>query len=79
MTLINFPIFLFNLFMNLVNFIIDSANYIIHSIQFLIRFPISIMDIILNLDLPPFFIYGLITFVILSVIIITFKILSWFI
>ena len=79
MTIVMFTGFLFDLFLNLVNFIIDSANYIVHSIQFLIRFPISIMDIILNLDLPPFFIYGLITFVILSVIIITFKILSWFI
>ena len=77
--MLDFINFLGELFKTLFQFVIDSANYIVNSIQFLIRFPISIMDIILNLDLPPFFIYGLITFVILSVIIITFKILSWFI
>lgn len=77
--MLDFINFLGELFKTLFQFVIDSANYIVHSIQFLIRFPISIMDIILNLDLPPFFIYGLITFVILLVIIITFKILSWFI
>ena len=77
--MLDFIDFLVELFKTLFGFIINSANYIVSSIQFIIRFPISIMDIILNLDLPPFFIYGLITFVILSVIIITFKILSWFI
>lgn len=77
--MLDFINFLAELFKTLFQFIINSANYILHSIQFLIRFPISIINIILNLDLPPFFIYGLITFVVLSVIIIAFKIVSWFI
>ena len=76
--MLDFVNFLGNLFITLFQFVIDSANYIVSSIQFIIRFPVTIMGIILNLDLPPFFIYGLITFVILMVIIITFKILSWF-
>ena len=77
--MLEFINFLGELFKTLFQFIIDSANYIVHSIQFLIRFPISIMDIILNLNLPSFFIYGLITFVILMVIIIALKIISWFV
>ena len=77
--MLEFINFLGELFKTLFQFIIDISNYIVHSIQFLIRFPISIMDIILNLNLPSFFIYGLITFVILMVIIIALKIISWFV
>ena len=76
--MLDFINFLVELFKTLFGFIINSANYIVSSIQFIIRFPISIMDIILNLNLPPFFVYGLITLVILMIIIIAFKILSWF-
>lgn len=76
--MLDFINFLAELFKALMQFLIDSAEYIVCSVQFIIMFPITIMDIILNLTLPPFFIYGLITFVILMIIIITFKILSWF-
>ena len=76
--MLNFINFLVDLFTSMFNFVIDSAEYIVCSVQFIIMFPITIMDIILNLTLPPFFIYGLITFVILMILIITFKILSWF-
>lgn len=77
--MLDFINFIIELFKTLIQFIIDSANYIVHSIQFIIRFPINIMDIILNLNMPPFFIYGLITFVVLMIIIIALKIISWFI
>lgn len=76
--MLNFINFLEELFKTFFQFIIDSANYIVSTIQFIIRFPVTMTGIILNLDLPPFFIYGLITFVVLMGIIITFKILSWF-
>ena len=76
--MLDFINFLGELFKTLFQFVIDSANYIVSTIQFIIRFPVTIMGTILNLDLPPFFIYGLITFVVLMIIIITFKILSWF-
>ena len=76
--MLDFVNFLGNLFITLFQFIIDSANYIVSSIQFIIRFPVTIVGNILNLNLPPFFIYGLITLVVLMIIIIIFKILSWF-
>ena len=75
--MLDFINFIIELFKTLIQFIIDSANYIVHSIQFIIRFPITIMDTILKLDLPQFFIYGLTTLVILTIIIIIFKIISW--
>lgn len=75
--MISFLQFCYDLFKTLFDFIIDSSYYIVHTIQFIIRFPITIMDTILKLDLPQFFIYGLTTLVILTIIIIIFKIISW--